>query len=254
MAHGLDLIDWAAPWNRPWRDAGERSLSFLNPENQVCDALNSALKAPVRFVPQAALPDGVAYEAFIFEAKQVPTRNGLHDFFNALVWHGFPQSKQRLNALQASEIASAGVGQVRGKVRDAITVLDENAALLQAPDALWQALRERNWSGLFGDLRPLWAEARLVLFGHAVMEKLVNPYKSITAHVMDLPVPAGLGSDLADWDAWFAPHLQTHWLAAKPFVPMPVLGVPGWWPANEEADFYADTQVFRARRLAKSSA
>jgi hypothetical protein len=252
MAHGLGLIDWQAPWSLSWRSAGECTLAFLSSENQVCDALNSALTAPVRFVPQSALPEGEAYEAFIFATKQVPTRNGLHDFFNALVWHGFPQSKLRLNALQATEIAQAGVGQVRGKVRDAITVLDENAALLQAPDALWQALRERDWHRLFGELRPLWKQARLVLFGHAVMEKLVNPYKSITAHVMDLPVPMDLGPELADWDAWFAPRLQTAWLATKPFVPMPVLGVPGWWASNEEPGFYDDPQVFRLPRAAKT--
>ena len=31
-------------------------------------------------------------------------------------------------------------------------------------------------------LRPLWQEARLLLFGHALMEKLVAPRKAITAH------------------------------------------------------------------------
>ncbi|MFN7122209.1 MAG: DUF3025 domain-containing protein, partial [Hydrogenophaga sp.] len=34
----------------------------------------------------------------------------------------------------------------------------------------------------------------------------------------------------------------------KPFTPLPVLGVPGWWPANEDAGFYADASVFRAPR------
>jgi len=28
-------------------------------------------------------------------------------------------------------------------------------------------------------------------------------------------------------------------------LPTPVLGIPAWWPANENPDFYADTQVFR---------
>ena len=191
-----------------------------------------------------------AYEAFIFEHGCVPTREGLHDFFNALVWARFPLAKRRLNALQAAEIAQAGVGQVRGKVRDAITVLDENAALLQAPDAIWQALREREWSLLFGELRPLWEQARLVLFGHALLEKLVSPYKSITAHVVDVAVPLELGDDLCAWDACLAAELQPAWLASKPFVPLPVLGVPGWWPDNEDPAFYADAGVFRPRRPA----
>lgn len=213
-------------------------------------ALNETLSAPVRFVAQSELLGDQAYEAFIFEQGCVPTREGLHDFFNALVWARFPLAKRRLNALQAAEIAQAGVGQVRGKVRDAITVLDENAALLQAPDAIWQALREREWSLLFGELRPLWAQARLVLFGHALLEKLVSPYKSITAHVVDVAVPLELGEDLGAWDACLAAELQPAWLANKPFVPLPVLGVPGWWPDNEAPAFYADVGVFRPRRPA----
>lgn len=45
---------------------------------------------------------------------------------------------------------------------------DENAALLQAPDELWEALIERDWRRLCVGLRPLWARERLVLFGHAL--------------------------------------------------------------------------------------
>ena len=37
-------------------------------------------------------------------------------------------------------------------------------------------------------------------------------------------------------------------LAAKPFAHLPVLGVPGWWPANDEPSFYADPGVFRPLR------
>jgi hypothetical protein len=244
--------DWSRPWNAPYSAEGERALRVHADGQDLPDALNQALAAPVRFVSQSELLGDQAYEAFIFEHRCVPTREGLHDFFNALVWARFPLAKRRLNAVQAAEIGQAGVGQVRGKVRDAVTVLDENAALLQAPDALWQALREREWSLLFGELRPLWAHARLVLFGHALLEKLVGPYKSITAHVLDAAVPPELGADLSAWDAWLADALQPAWLANKPFVPLPVLGVPGWWPANTDPDFYADAGVFRPRRAGAS--
>ena len=250
MAPGLGLIDWRAPWNAPFRSTGERALGAHAQGVDLPGALNHSVSAPVRFVPQSELLGDQAYEAFIFERGCVPTREGLHDFFNALVWARFPLAKRRLNALQAAEIAQAGVGQVRGKVRDAITVLDENAALLQAPHAIWQALREREWSLLFGELRPLWEQARLVLFGHALLEKLVSPYKSITAHVLDVAVPLELGEDLGAWDACLAAELQPAWLASKPFVPLPVLGVPGWWPDNEAPAFYADVGVFRPRRPA----
>ena len=45
---------------------------------------------PVRFVPHESRPRGEAYEAFIARTGCVPTRDNLHDLFNALVWLTFP--------------------------------------------------------------------------------------------------------------------------------------------------------------------
>ena len=208
-------------------------------------ALNQAEKSAVRFVPQGQLPAGEAYERFIFNSGNVPTRAGLHDFFNGLCWMRFPETKKRLNQLQAAEIAVAGVKPLRGPVRDALTVFDENAAFLLAPQPLWDALDDRDWQRLFVELRPLWAEAQLVLFGHALLEKLVFPRKPITAHVYRSQ-PAI--HSIAELDAWVARDLSAGKLASKPFTPLPVLGVPGWWPENEDFSFYDDATVFRPRR------
>ena len=256
------LIGWACPdWSRPWLapvaadgSAVWRACDEGLPLGEALTGRAAALPGQplgdLRFVPQSDRPVGTAYEQHIFDAGRVPTREGLHDFFNGLCWMRFPATKRRLNRLQAAEIARAGgVGQLRGPVRDALTLFDENAALLQAPDALWQALLQRDWRRLFVDERPLWAQARLVLFGHALMEKLVSPYKSITAHVYRAPVPPALGADLVAWDRWLADDLAPAVLATKPFTPLPVLGVPGWWAANEEASFYDDPSVFRAPRV-----
>lgn len=245
-------VDWAAPWLSGWRARGEGLQHAWRTGAPLPGRLSEAAAAqglPVRFVSQAALPEGQAYEQFIFEQGQVPTRENLHDFFNGLCWLRYPQTKQQLNRLQGAEIASEGVRHTRGPLRDALTLFDENAALLQAPEPLWQALLARDWQRLFLDLRPLWAQARLQLFGHALLEKLVVPYKSITAHVYAVPVPMGLEGDPA-WDAWLADSLAAERLRHKPFTPLPVLGVPGWWPDNQDAVFYADTDVFRPRRVA----
>jgi hypothetical protein len=248
--------DWSAPWFAPFAEQGhavrqacEAGVPLPAALNQtLATASDGAVHSALRFVPQSELPVGAAYESHIFDTGMVPTREGLHDFFNGLCWMRFPQTKRRLNQLQAGAIRAAGVGQVRGPLRDALTLFDENAALLQAPEPLWQALLARDWPQLFVTLRPLWAQARLVLPGHALLEKLVSPYKSITAHVWREPVPLALGDDLSAWDGWLAGRLQTPLLATKPFTPLPVLGVPGWWPANVEPDFYADSTVFRPPR------
>ena len=198
----------------------------------------------VEFVSQSELSSDIAYEAFIFSHKRVPTRNNLHDFFNGLCWLRFPQAKSRLNFLQAQEIASQGVNATRGSLRDALTLFDENVLLLQSSDELWQALQDRDWTKLFGEFRDEWQGAHIVIFGHALLEKLVAPYKSITAHVFRIASDVDAKDDQA-LDDWLATNLQPDYLATKPYLPLPVLGIPGWWPENEDLSFYSDTQVFR---------
>jgi hypothetical protein len=244
----LREIDWQAPWLARWAALAPDLAAALRQDQALPEVLNQHLRTPVRFVPQADLPEGQAYESFIGEHAAVPTREGLHDAFNALCWHQWPQSKRRLNRLQVDEITRLGIGEVRGPVRDALTLIDENAVLLQAPEALWAALLQRNWRALFVEDRALWAQARVGVVGHALLEKLHQPYKSITAHVWAVPVPLDLGDDWAIWDDWFAQGLSAERLARKPLTPLPVLGIPGWWQANEDPAFYADPQVFRAPR------
>jgi hypothetical protein len=144
-----------------------------------------------------------------------------------------------------AQIAQTGIAPVRGPARDALTLFDENAALLRAPDALWNALETKRWDLVFGALHPLWAQSSLVLFGHALLEKLVYPRKSITAHVYRAS-PAT--DSIADMDAWLAADLSADKLATKPFVHLPVLGVPGWWAGNDVPGFYDDLTVFRPLR------
>lgn len=193
---------------------------------------------PLRFVPQQALPAGEGYEAFVARTGCVPARDNWHDFFNGLVWLQHAPLKSRLNGWHLAGAARSAAGR-RGELRDALTLLDENGALLLAPPELRQALVARDWQRLFVGLRPLWRNARLEIVGHALLEKLMRPRKPLCAHVLLVeciePMPAPLDEQS---------------LAAKPFHPLPVLGVPGWWQANQSPDFYADAAVFRPRRAA----
>lgn len=262
----LASLDWCAPWWQPWRDLGQQVAQQVMAGARVCDALNAvqarvqtqaqgpnlqAASPPttaVRFVPQSALPEGQAYEAFIFAAAQVPTRENLHDFFNGLGWLLFPQTKRRLNALQNSVLAEAGVQSTRGPLRDALTLFDENAALwpvqVGTPNEVIDALRAKQWQRACVALRPQWQPTCPVLFGHALLEKLVNPYKSITAHVY-IAQAATQSIAIDDLDSLTARQLSAASLVPKPFIPLPVLGVPGWWAANNESAFYDDLAVFR---------
>ena len=255
MAFGIETIDWQAPWLRPYCTLGQALAQQVGLGQSVAQALNhrspgyrgdgqdaGASALPVHFVSQSLLPADQAYEWFIHQTGQCPTRDGLHDFFNGLVWHHLPRTKRLLNRMQADAIGAQGIGAVRGPLRDALTLFDENAALLACPDALWQALQERQWETLFVTHRDLWKKARIVVFGHALLEKLVHPRKGMCAHVLRVPRPF---DDLAQLDDQLEGLLTPQGLQTKPFQPLPVLGVPGWSADNADPAFYQDSAVFR---------
>ncbi|MCG2586892.1 DUF3025 domain-containing protein [Massilia sp. TS11] len=255
-------------WSRPWLDAVRPAWASLDPAAGLLPMLNGGARArglrnwreqPLCFVPQAELPAGVAYEAYIGAEGRVPTRENLHDFFNALVWLSFPAIKRQLNAMQAAQIAASGVGPARGPARDALTIFDENAAILVARDAsIGAALRAHDWHGaLVAPRARWWREVQLWSFGHALMEKLVAPRKAITAHVYLLQAPASyFEADDAGQRAWIdatvSARLHSAGISTADFTPLPVLGVPGWWP-GQDAAFYADTQVFRPKRQTEAA-
>ncbi len=246
MAHGVEAVDWAAPWLQPWCALGQPVAQAMDAGLPLSRALNQVGECPVQFVPQSALPDGEPYERYIFQSKQCPTRDNLHDFFNGLCWHLLPHTKRRLNQLQAQTIANDGVQATRGPLRDALTLFDESGAVLRAPDPLWAALRAHDWQALFVTHRALWQQAHLLIVGHALLEKLVYARKQHVAHV--LLAQAAIDS-IASTDAWLARELTPQWLGTKPFTPLPVLGVPGWCAENENPVFYDDKQVFRPERV-----
>ena len=264
--HFLDVIDWRQPWLAPLR----ASAALIGTHDWRLAINNIAAARDVRnhkgslitFVPQADLPAGVAYEAFISDTGNVPTRENLHDFFNALIWLSFPLSKARLNALQAAELSKAGTlsgsGKPRGAARDAATIFDENAALLLVRagtrgQALISALREHQWSEAFLEQRSAFdVHAQVMLFGHALVEKLVFPYKAITAHTLILVAPEEFFTldpeARSDWvDQLTAAHLMAHGMTIGQLTPVPVLGVPNWCGSQNQA-FYGDVSVFRPKR------
>jgi hypothetical protein len=259
-------IDWQRPWLAPL-------LAIASPVRKAVDwrqALNAAAAMqalqnhrgmPIRFVAQADLPPATAYESFISATGGVPTRDNVHDFFNALIWLAFPAIKAQLNALHAAEIAkTAAIEQSpmlhrshRGKLRDAATIFDENAALLVSCNReLIDALHEHRWhEALVIRRAAFWRDCEVWLFGHALLEKLVCPYKAITAHTWVVNTDSAFFSmpleHRREWiDAQVAGQL-THGLATADFTPLPVLGVPGWGE-NQDELFYQDAQVFRPKR------
>jgi len=81
------------------------------------------------------------------------------------------------------------------------------------------------------------------LFGHALVLQLLAPYTAICAHAWIVPLPAHART--GDVDAWLATRFAQVAPSLGDACPLPVLGVPGWWPANSDPGFYTDETVFR---------
>lgn len=216
--------------------------------------LVSGLGEPLQFVSQDLLPCGLAYETFIAQTGRVPTRDNFHDRYNALMWLTAPKTKALLNRLQHEEIERLGGVAKRGPVRDALTLWDENLAVLVAQEhtnLLKDLLKAHDWPGLFLQNRVRWhADWQVRLFGHALMEKLRSPFKAITSHVLVVDSPS------ADWPAvdsllfdWLLNSTQQSVLTPKVFSPLPVMGIPGWCGENEAQGFYEDRDVFRNKAM-----
>lgn len=240
--------------------AGQERWPALAEYNALLDPpIHTASGAALRFVAQDGRPASMeqAYEARIYRAGEVQTRSeNWHDFFNALVWLAFPHTKTALNARHFE--AMAGGARERGRARDALTLFDESGvAVLYADPFLADLLRAHRWQELFWSRRREVQEGmKFVVFGHSLHEKALKPYIGLTGK--GLLVPAGadfftlpLDRQGPALDAMLAARFAR---GAAPgsgdLVPVPLLGVPGWWPANGHPAFYGNTSYFRPRRAA----
>jgi Protein of unknown function (DUF3025) len=258
-------IDWWQPWLAPLRSRGERwaraaqsgypaYLNMLN-EDARAAAFVTGRGKPLAFIAQDDLPAGASYEGHIAATGCVPTRHNLHDFFNGSMWFQFPRVKAALNLRQAVEIDARGIGPTRGAARDALTLFDENAVLFASADpALTEALRNFDWRTLFLGERAAWGyRCEVRVFGHALLEKLLAPYKACTGHAWIVDVEPAYFAAAEDTrrlilDEAIAASLLDEAPTSRRFAPLPVLGVPGWWPPNDTPSFYDDSHVFRASR------
>ncbi len=228
------------------------TLQRLNTLAEAQGLLNAA-GLPLRFAAQQVRCGQWDYEAGILASGVVPSREGnWHDLLNALTWLAFPHAKAALNAVQCGELGQRR-GQRRearrGPLSDAATLFDESGLLLLGQDGeLAELLAARHWREAFLARRPAWDNVRVYAFGHAVLEKLLAPWPGITAKCLFLRVDSlpEAGSPAA----WLDAALAEAWRdgrVSRPadLFPLPVLGVPGWWPANNDAAFYQDSRVFR---------
>ena len=219
------------------------------------------LQSGVSFVDNDALStDGRYYEEYIYATGQVPTReHNWHDFFGALIWCLFPQTKRLLNKLHMAEIAQYGLKQ-RSQLRNKLTLFDEcGVVICLEPDVIEHArlLRTHQWQQSFVSKRQNWWQGiRPMVFGHAIYEMATAPFVGLTAKAVFIDVPQGF----SQWSITAAYSFvdeklheqianQALLLDNQQLTPLPLLGVPGWYKDNDTASFYNNTDYFRPLRV-----
>jgi len=216
---------------------------------------------PARLVAPGTDP-AAAYEERAFGTGEILHRqHDWHDLFNALVWLTFPRAKAALNARHVKELEQEIPGQ-RGRVRDALTLLDEDGVLVASSD--WELLaliRQFRWKQLFWVRRAdVKARMRFVIFGHGLYAKARAPFLGMTGRavlmltdtkVFEMP----LTERLAVLDTKLAEMLEAPDVIRTPpdLSPVPILGVPEWVAANRGEAFYDNVDYFRPGRAQVSA-
>ena len=244
------------------------ALDVLNARARSRD-LRSGGNQPLRFVPPDDDPS--PYEQRVFSRGEVVTRpNNWHDAHNAEVWLAFPRSKACINRLHVDAMAQqAAFGardapSARGVLSDRLTQFDECGVVVAGmPLPLWQALRAHRWRHVFVDARDtVLATTRFVIFGHASRDALAAPYIGLCGKALWLDVSPDVRDDdhaldaalCAALDAWAAPRppgdeRRTATTVVSPrWPPLPLLGLPGMTPDNENPAYYDDERQFRPPR------
>lgn len=217
--------------------------------------IHAAKGQRISFVPPR--PDGLVYECRIWERGEVETRpDNWHDFFNALVWLSFPQTKIAISAAHVR--AMQWPDESRGTARDALTHFDEcGIVVLSAQPDLLELLRAFRWKELFVERRAEVARSmRFVIFGHATYEQMLKPFRGLTAkavlyEVSEAWLAMGDSAQLAAVDKLLAADLISgRYTRPRDFQPLPLLGIPGVTPDSEDPAYYDDTWQFRPGRRA----
>lgn len=248
-----DLPCWQdyLPWLERLAGPDLPSCSRLNA--LLPDGLKSAGGQTIRFVASHQLADD-SYERRIYTTGQVSTRpDSWHDLFNALVWMRYPRIKTAMNQLHFAAGGNQKKGG-RGPLRDALTLFDECGVIVFSDrQDILEALAERTWSNAFR-ADAFSTSVGLSVSGHAMLEKYLSPYKSMTAKALLVQLDAEFMSlprrEILDYlDREISQQMLDGKVLTRPacLSPLPLAGVPGWWAPEEQEEkrFYSDLQVFR---------
>jgi hypothetical protein len=172
-----------------------------------------------------------------------------HDLLGALIWLHFPACKTAIHRAQLAVAKGA-----RGPRENAATLCDEAGVLVLSHDLeVFESLSALNWVDVFWTRRAALADSTCFLaFGHGLLDALRAPHprlmgKALFVHVSPDLLRLGPSERRVQLDQALATRLTSFLSEPSRLAPLPVLGVPGWAPAQSLA-FYRDAGYFKTAR------
>ncbi|MDA1331617.1 MAG: DUF3025 domain-containing protein [Proteobacteria bacterium] len=226
---------------------------------QQSEAILNLNGTEIQFVPQLKRPKifeaGFEQRTFLTGEVQVRSQNW-HDLLNALVWFLFPKSKAALNARHFA-VLQHDAARGRSPQGDALTIFDEDGVIVVSRNpGLTRLLKELKWVDIFYESRgEVMQDMSFRIFGHALLEKSMNPYVGMTGKALIIEDPKGEAAtcsvlSTAAIDAELSqiiPNLELFG-SGRNFSPLPMLGLPGCWEDNEKLEFFLNDSYFRPKR------
>ena len=199
------------------------------------------------------------YERYIEEDGQIPTRDkNWHDFFNAICWLNFPNIKKTISTLHYRELIRKGFTnkEFRGSQRDFLTLFDEGGSIIainrQEKIDFELLIKNHDWIKTFWQYREqLIADTRLIIIGHALLDKARQPFCGITAKTLFVYVDEKLLENIRKLIKYLDEHISNYLLQQDTnlnpslLTPLPIFGYPNWDIENNKLSFYQNTEIFR---------
>ena len=202
------------------------------------------------------------YAPRIYLQGEIQTREeNWHDFFQAATWALFPSTKVAINALHYPAAKYRYDNKLpkgsRTTLENALSQFDECGIIIYSTRKdLLDMVRNFDWHKLFWSSRDyLNNEFGCIVYGHAIYEKAINPYVGLTAKailmevesdIFDQPVEQQIARIDKELAVYFEQPVKIQ--SPKDLHPFPLLGMPGYYPGNDNEEFYFNQQYFRPGR------
>ncbi len=238
-----------------WPDLNDYNALLKHLVGDIC----SPSGIPLKFIPQAdkSHKQHDNYEARIYLKGEIQTRlQNWHDFFQVMVWSTYPLCKQLINKIHFEAYTKRRNSHQRTTVENSLTLFDECGVIIVSQDKqLLELVQKFKWQQLFIENRHAFNRTiKCFTFGHALLEKFLNPYIGMTAHCIFLEVDDGLfdlclSDQQKQIDKLAASYFKEHNnISPRELHPFPLLGIPGWDSRNENPAYYQNTDYFRTGR------